>query len=74
MRAMNFCASLGTFMRQGHRGNKMTVTEPTATSTGLLGQASRLYPSNKLHMLSNSIDAVFFEYAKIKQVEERLCY
>ena len=59
----------------GCRGNKITVTDPTVPSRGLLGQASRLYPSNKLQMLSNSIDAVFLEYAKIiKQVEERLCY
>ena len=61
-------------MDAGCGGNKITETELTVPSTGLLGQASRLYPSNKLHMLSNSIDAVFLEYAKIKQVEERLCY
>ena len=61
-------------MDAGRRGNKITVTEPTVPSTGLLGLPSRLYPSNKLHMLSNSIDAVFLEYDKIKQVEERLCF
>ena len=73
---MNICASLEILCvtDAGRSGNKITVTDPTVPSRGLLGQASRLYPSNKLQMLSNSIDAVFLEYAKIKQVEERLCY
>ena len=50
-------------------------SEPTeAISAWLLSLGSKLYPRNMLGMLNKDLTPFLFEYIKIAQAKERLCW